>query len=270
MKDINLKTLTEEVKALAKDAGSFIREERKHFQRSKVVAKQSHDYVSYVDKTSEKRIVEKLRKLLPEAGFITEEGSADFNNENYCWVVDPLDGTTNFIHDIAPYCVSIALRSKEELLMGVVYEICRDECFWTYKGAPSYLNDTEIHVTDIADYDAALIELGFPYNAIAYKPIAENLVHEFYGKVAGVRLLGAAATELCYVAAGRCEARIEAFLGPWDIAAGTLILQNAGGKVTDFSGTDQYESGRQVLASNGKLHQYLLDVLAKSQEQKAL
>ena len=172
-----------------------------------------------------------------------------------------MDGTTNFIHNNAPYCVSIALRNHEELLLGVVYEICRDECFWTYKGAPSYLNGKEIHVSQVDNLDDAFIALGFPYDAETYKPTARRLVEKCYGNVTGLRLLGAAAAELCYVAAGRFEARIEALIGPWDIAAGTIILQNAGGTVTDFHGGDSFYSGREVLASNGKIHPFLLDII---------
>lgn len=179
--------------------------------------------------------------------------------------MDPLDGTTNFIHNNAPYCVSIALRDKAELLIGVVYEITRDECFWTYKGSASYLNEVPIHVSPISALDDAFIELGFPYNAEAYKPMAVHLVNRLYGNVGGLRLIGAAAAELCYIAAGRFDARIEAFLGPWDIAAGTLILENAGGKVSDFKGGDSFCSGIQVLASNGKLHADLMNIIDKLQ-----
>lgn len=258
---IDLALLTDKVRKLAIETGAFIRNERKKFLRERVEKKHAHDYVSYVDKESEKRIVAFLAELLPEAGFIAEEGSATLTDEPYCWLVDPLDGTTNFIHDNAPYCVSIALRSKEELLLGVVYEICRDECYWTYKGAPSFLNGEVICVSSVDTLDDAFIAMGFPYNAEAYKPLALTLVNECYGNVAGLRLMGAAAAELCYVAAGRFDARVEAFIGPWDIAAGVLILQNAGGMVTDFKGGDEFYSGRQVLASNGKIHNFLLNII---------
>lgn len=257
---IDLALLTDKVRKLAIETGAFIRNERKKFLRERVEKKHAHDYVSYVDKESEKRIVAFLAELLPEAGFIAEEGSATLTDEPYCWLVDPLDGTTNFIHDNAPYCVSIALRNKEELLLGVVYEICRDECYWTYKGAPSFLNGEVIYVSSVDTLDDAFIAMGFPYNAEAYKPLALTLVNECYGNVAGLRLMGAAA-ELCYVAAGRFDARVEAFIGPWDIAAGVLILQNAGGMVTDFKGGDEFYSGRQVLASNGKIHNFLLNII---------
>lgn len=259
----DLEYITTEVRRIALEAGDFLRKERMAFDRSKVEKKHAHDYVSYVDKESEKRIVAQLRALLPEAGFIAEEGSGSLVAEEYCWLVDPLDGTTNFIHDNAPYCVSIALRNREELLVGVVYEVCRDELYWTYKGSPSFLNGQEIHVSSVSDLYESFIALGFPYDFDSYKPIANHLVNTLYGNVGALRLQGAAAAELCYVASGRFEARIEAFLGPWDIAAGGLILMNAGGRLTDFKGNPQCWSGREVLATNGKLHPKLLSILQK-------
>lgn len=263
---LNLETITEKVRELAIKTGAFLKEERVNFNCERVEEKNSHDYVSYVDKESERRIVTCLSEILPEAGFIAEEGSGNLDNEEYCWLVDPLDGTTNYIHNNAPYCVSIALRNKKELLVGVVYEVCRDECFWAWKGSKAYLNGEEIHVSDVNTMDTAFIALGFPYNYKEYKPMALHIVQELYGKAGGLRLQGAAAAEICYIAAGRFEARIESYLGPWDIAAGTLILMQAGGKVTDFEGGDTFYSGHQVLATNGKLHNQLLDVLKKEQE----
>lgn len=260
---LDLEKITAEVRRIAVEAGAFLREERRNFHRERVEEKNAHDYVSYVDKESEKRIVKRLKELVPEAGFIAEEGSGSLTTEEYCWLVDPLDGTTNFIHDNAPYCVSIALRSREELLVGVVYEVCRDECYWAHKDSPAYLNGREIRVSDVDKLDNAFIALGFPYAVEKYKSIALHLIQELYGNASALRLQGAAAAELCYVAAGRFEARIEANLGPWDIAAGTLILERAGGKVTDFSGGDTFYSGHQVLASNGKMHETLLDVLLR-------
>ncbi len=258
---INLSELTEQIKSLALQTGAFLKEERTRFRRERVEKKNSHDYVSYVDKEAERRIVSSLTALLPQAGFIAEEGSGSLTDEEYCWLVDPLDGTTNFIHDNAPYCVSIALRDRKELLIGVVYEVCRNELFWSWKGAPSFLNGKEIRVSGIDRMDSAFIALGFPYNSRMYKPMALHLINTLYGKVGGLRLQGAAAAELCYIAAGRFEARIEAALGPWDIAAGTLILQNAGGTVTDFRGGEEFVTGKEVLATNGVLHGKLLEIV---------
>lgn len=260
---MNLKLLTEEVRKLAVETGRFLRDERLSFDRSKVEQKGAHDYVSYVDKASERRIIARLHELLPEAGFVAEEGSGTFGNQEYCWVVDPLDGTSNFIHDSAPYCVSIALRNREEVLLGVVYECCRGDLFWAYRGGKSYMNGQEIHVSGQTVLDQSFIELGFPYNAEAYRPFIVSLVNDLYGHVGGLRLLGAAAVEICYVAAGRFEARIEGFINEWDVAAGSLILELAGGRMTDFSGNENRWNGREVFVSNGKIHDELLNLLKK-------
>ena len=263
---VDLSLLVSQVCDVAVGVGAFLREQRAAFDRSAVQEKGPHDYVSYVDKASEERLVQELSALLPEAGFVTEEKTTGqyAGEEEYCWVIDPLDGTTNFIHDMAPYCVSIALRSQTELLLGVVYEVCRNECYWAYKGGGAYLNGRPIHVTDIASMDRAQILLGFPYDSEHFRPVVLSLIGQMYGTVGAERLLGSAAVELCYVAAGRAEARIEGFLGPWDVAAGCLILSEAGGRVTDFSGGDTHLSGREVLASNGHIHAQLLQVVANA------
>lgn len=258
---LNLENLCTEVQQIARTAGAFLRDERRKFDRGRVEEKSAHNYVSYVDKESERRLIEQLSALLPGSGFIAEEGTGSLAGEEYCWLVDPLDGTSNYIHNIAPYCVSIALRNREELLLGVVYEVCRDECFYAWKGSKAYLNGEEIHVSDIAVLDKAFIALGFPYDSDRYRPVALKLVDRLYGFAAGTRLIGAAAAELCYVACGRFEARIEAYLGPWDVAAGGLILMQAGGKLTDFSGGDTWPSAEQVVASNGAIHETILGLL---------
>lgn len=259
--ELDLPYLCEKVRDIALASATFLKEERKRFDRERVEEKSAHNYVSYVDKESERRIIEALSALLPEAGFIAEEGSGSLVDEEYCWVIDPLDGTSNYIHDIAPYCVSIALRNREELLLGVVYEVCRGECYYAVKGGKAYLDGNEIHVSDVSVLDKAFIALGFPYNSDAYRPVAAHLVDSLYGFAGGTRLMGSAAAELCYVAAGRFDVRIEAYLGPWDVAAGALILSQAGGKVTDFEGGEDWMSGKQVVASNGKLHALALSLL---------
>lgn len=258
---LDLEQITAEVRQLAIETGAFLREERINFHRERVLEKNSHDYVSYVDKESERRIVKRLKELLPAAGFIAEEGSGSLTDEEYCWLVDPLDGTTNYIHNNAPYCVSIALRNKEELLVGVVYEVCRNECFWAWKDSKAYLNGTEIHVSAVDSLNESFIELGFPYDADSYREFVTGLIKQLYGNVCGLRLQGSAAAELCYIAAGRFEARLEGLLGPWDIAAGALILMQAGGKITDYKGGNEFYSGKQVLATNGKIHDFLLKII---------
>ena len=267
---IDYNTICQKVQQTALKAGRFIAHERENFSFESVEFKGVHNMVSYVDKQAEKMIVKDLSEILPGSKFITEEDtavayndSAETTDKQYTWIIDPLDGTTNFIHNNAPYCVSIGLRDKTGMLLGVVYECTRDELFWAHRNSPAYLNDEEIHVSEIDDMDSAFIELGFPYDAERYRPIAVPLINRLYGRVGGLRLMGSAAAETCYLAAGRFEARIEAFLGPWDIGAGSIILQQAGGMTTDFSGGDGWMDGSQVLSSNGKLHSQLLTVIGE-------
>lgn len=260
MSRLDLKSLTMAVCDIAKEAGTYIRQERSKFSLNKVERKHAHDYVSYVDKGSEERIVAALRQLLPEAGFITEEGSASHDKEQLVWVIDPLDGTTNFIHQYAPYAVSIALMQGSGIIIGVVYEICDDECFYAWQGGGAYLDGTPIHVShqQIAD---ALLCLQLPYNSDAYKPVAQHLIDTFYGRAASIRMCGSAAMALCYVAAGRLDGYAEQYIGQWDYMAGSLIVMEAGGCVTDYNGSSDFTQGNSVVATNGIIQQDLLDAI---------
>lgn len=258
---MDLKEITRSVCRIAQHTGAYLATERSTFNVKDVLEKGSHDFVSYVDREAEKKIVNELTAILPEAGFITEEKTVAQSGTGLKWIVDPLDGTSNFIHNLSPYCVSIALQNQEETLLGVVYEVCRNECFYAYKGSDAYLDGKPIRVSEIESLDKAFIGLGLPYNFNEYKTTANYLIDKLYGNVAGTRILGAAAAELCYIACGRFDARIEAFLGPWDVAAGGFILQQAGGMVTDFEGKNNWKSGEQVVASNGKIHNEIISLL---------
>jgi len=253
-------------------AGAYVREERRKFSVERVERKHAHDYVSYVDKGSERLIVSALRELLPEAGFVTEEGTAGMSvDSELCWVVDPLDGTTNFIHQYAPYAVSIALLQGKTVLIGVVYEICADECFFAWKGGGAYLERrgecgekrvvSSLHVGTSAIEDALLC-LQLPYNSEAYKPVVSHLIDTFYGRAASIRMIGSAAMALCYVAAGRLDGYAEQYIGRWDYMAGSLIVMEAGGTVTDYSGSSDYTRGNSVVATNGLVHHDLLEAIA--------
>ncbi len=258
----NLENLTRLVCDIAREAGSYIKKERAGFAVSKVERKHAHDYVSYVDKGSEKMIVEALRRLLPEAGFITEEGSAGHTDEQYVWVVDPLDGTTNFIHNFAPYAVSIALCKGCEIVIGVVYEIVGDECFYAWKDGGAWCNGQPIHVGNSVLNDALLC-LQLPYDSDAYKPVIKRLIERFYGNVGSIRMIGSAAIALCYVAAARLDAYAERYIGQWDYMAGALIVQEAGGRVTNYEGEDYFMEGNSVVATNGIIHQDLVEEVKK-------
>ena len=263
----NLEKLTLAVCEIARQAGAYIRGEREKFSLESVERKHAHDYVSYVDKGSERLIVSALRELLPEAGFITEEKTAQRGQSPLCWVVDPLDGTTNFIHQYAPYAVSIALMEGKEVLIGVVYEVCADECFYAWKGGGAYLmhnaqcimhNKLRVSSQKIQD---ALLCLQLPYNSDAYKPTIKRLIDQLYGNVGSIRMCGSAAMALCYVAAGRLDGYAEQYIGQWDYMAGSLIVMEAGGRVTDYAGSEDFTQGNSVVATNGVIQGNLLDII---------
>ena len=263
----NLEKLTLAVCEIARQAGAYIRGEREKFSLESVERKHAHDYVSYVDKGSERLIVSALRELLPEAGFITEEKTAQRGQSPLCWVVDPLDGTTNFIHQYEPYAVSIALMEGKEVLIGVVYEVCADECFYAWKGGGAYLmhnaqcimhNRLRVSSQKIQD---ALLCLQLPYNSDAYKPTIKRLIDQLYGNVGSIRMCGSAAMALCYVAAGRLDGYAEQYIGQWDYMAGSLIVMEAGGVVTDYVGSEDFTQGNSVVATNGVIQGNLLDII---------
>lgn len=247
---MNLEILCKQVQDLAREVGQFINGERQKFTSEDIVHKGKSDMVTYVDKTSEARIVAKLREILPESGFIAEEGTAKDNGEKYRWVIDPLDGTTNYIHGISPFCVSIALMEDQEIILGVVYEISLDEMFYAWKGSKAYLNGCEIQVSKAATTADSLIATGFPYYDFSKLDKYMEAMNYFMRNSHGMRRLGSAAADMAYVAAGRFEGFYEHALHSWDVAAGIIIVKQAGGKVCDFSGGENYLFGGEMIACN--------------------
>ncbi len=243
-----------------------MKEERKGFQVSMIESKGLHDLVSYVDKESEKQIIEQLTKLLPESGFIAEEGTSTKKGERYNWVIDPLDGTTNFIQGVPIYAVSIGLLDYDELVLGVVYEVCLDECFYAWKGGGAYLNGDPIFVSERDDIHDALLATGFPYSNFDQLDEYLALLKWTMTEARGVRRLGSAATDLAYVACGRFDSFWEYDLKPWDVAAGSLIVKEAGGVVTDFSGGTKYLFGGEIIASNALLASLMLEKVGNFME----
>lgn len=258
--------LLEKVCALATEVGLFQAEQRKAFRRERVEAKGNHDYVSYVDRESERKLVEALHGMLPDAGFLTEEKTTEQADTAHgrVWIVDPLDGTTNFIHDLAPWCVCIALKEEGALTLGVVYEVTRRELFYASRGGGAWLraadgSERRLRVSPVDEVDQSLVIIGYPYNADGFRDFCTRLTAQLYGHCASLRSTGSAEAELCYVAAARADVYIESFIYPWDVSAGALILQEAGGRVSDYQGTDAlWPSGREVLATNGAVHAAML------------
>jgi myo-inositol-1(or 4)-monophosphatase len=260
---MHLESLTNQVINVSKEAGNFIRQERKRFDPDKIEYKGLNDLVSYVDKTAEKVIVTSLEKILPEAGFITEEKTSNRIGDRYNWIIDPLDGTTNFIHGLPTYSVSIALKEYDKLILGVVYEINLDECFYAWKDAPAYLNGKEIKVSNIPTVGSSLLATGFPYYDFGKQDVYIALFTELMKSCHGLRRLGSAAVDLVYTACGRFEAFYEYNLNPWDIAAGIVIVRQAGGQVVNFKGGDEVLDTRELLATNGRITGEMLEIIQK-------
>lgn len=259
MNTMNTEIICEQVVEVARRAGAFISGERKKFEQSNVVKKGERDLVSYVDVTAEKMIVEGLKQILPEAGFLTEEKTVDDSTAPLRWIIDPLDGTTNFIHGIPVFAVSIALQQQDELLIGVVYEVNLDECFYAWKNGGAFLNGRKISVTETDLLRNALCATGFPYSNFPNLDRYFKTLKFLFQNSHGVRRFGSAAVDLVYVACGRLDAFYEYNLNPWDVAGGALIVKEAGGMVTDFSGGENFIFGKEIIATNKNVFSEFLD-----------
>ena len=266
---MDYRQLCEAVRIVAKDTGTFIRDQLHQVSTDNIHTKGRQNFVTSVDKAAEKRIIQRLEALLPEAGFIAEEGSSTKTGIRFTWVIDPLDGTTNFIHGAPPVAVSIALLEDKEIVVGVVYEIFMDECFYAWKGSKAYLNEREITVSHTVKVNDALIATGFPYHNFGrIEPFMQSLTYFFTGSH-GVRRLGSAATDLAYVACGRYDAFYEYNLSVWDVAAGALILKQAGGIASDFKGDGDFLFSREIVASCAEMHAEFLENVGRFMNRKA-
>ncbi|MGY6559109.1 MAG: inositol monophosphatase family protein [Nitritalea sp.] len=259
--------LVEGLLAVAKKAGAYIRKERESFSYENVEHKGFNDLVSYVDQHAERIIVEGLSALLPEAGFLAEEGTTEEGNQEIKWIIDPLDGTTNFVHGIPIFSVSIALEVHGELTLGVVYEVNREECFHAVKGQGAFLNGKAIRVSPATSLSQALIATGFPYSEFDKLPAYIHVMQFMMKNSHGLRRMGSAAVDLAYVACGRVEAYFEYNLNAYDVAAGALLVNEAGGQVSDFFGGPAYVYGRSIVAVTPALQQEVLAVIQEAWEQ---
>ena len=259
---INLEKITLRVVEIAKNVSIYLENEIGLLKNESIEIKGLHNFVTYVDKTSEQQIMTGLKEILPDAGFIAEETGEIDKGGRYNWVIDPLDGTTNYIHGIPLYSISIALLDGNEVVSGVVFEVSRKECFYAWKGGPALLNGKIINVSAASKLSDCLMATGFPY--YDYSKIEPYLeVFQYMMKNShGLRRLGSAAVDLAYVACGRFGGFYEYGLNSWDVAAGLLIVKQAGGEVSDFKGGDHYLFGREIIATNKLIHTEFLGVVA--------
>jgi myo-inositol-1(or 4)-monophosphatase len=205
-------------------------------------------------------LVKRLSEIIPGAGFIAEEGTEREGTNEYKWIIDPLDGTTNFLHGLPIFAISIGLTRKDKTVLGIVYEVTHRECFHAIESGKAYCNDKVISISPIKTLQESLLATGFPYYHTEKKENYLEIIRIFLEQTHGIRRLGSAAIDLAYVACGRMEGFFEYNLKPWDVAGGAFILQQAGGKVTDFSGGDNFLFGGELCAA-GYVHEEMLKVI---------
>ncbi len=258
---IDFRNICMKVTLLTVEIRKFILTERKNFKSSLIEKKGHNDLVSYVDKKAEEMIVAELKNIFPEAGFITEEKTSEIKGAQFNWIIDPLDGTTNFIHGVPCFCISIALMNQTELVIGVVHELNLDECFYGWQNGGAYMNGNRIYVSETKTLSESLLATGFPYHNYErmkpYMEIFDYCMHHTHG----LRRLGSAAADLAYVACGRFEGFYEYGLNSWDVAGGALIVKEAGGIITDFSGRNNFVFGEEIIATNSLIAEEFLNVV---------
>jgi myo-inositol-1(or 4)-monophosphatase len=252
--------LTIAVKA-ARRAGSIINRASLNIDVLTVTHKTFNDFVSEVDRAAEQTIIDVLKDAYPEHAILAEESGAQ-GDSDYLWVIDPLDGTTNFLHGFPQYAVSIALMHKKILMQAVVYDPGRNELFTATRGCGAYLNDRRLRVSKRTQLADSLIGTGFPFREMKHLDRYLAIFRDLVKNTAGVRRPGAASLDLAYVAAGRLDGFWEFGLSPWDIAAGSLLIQESGGLIGDFAGNDGYLESGNVLAGNPKIFAQLVKSLA--------
>jgi len=245
----------------ARKAGSIITRASFDVDKLTIRTKQKNDFVSEVDHAAEEAIISVLRDAYPDHGFLGEESGYKDKDAEYLWIIDPLDGTTNFLHGFPQYCISIGLVHKGALSQAVVFDPNRNELFTATKGVGAYLNDRRIRVSKTDKIEDALVGTGFPFREIVNLDDYVRMLKSVMKTCAGVRRPGAAALDLAWVACGRIDGFFEMGLSPWDMAAGALLIREAGGLVGDFDGEDRYLDSGRIVAANGKLFGAFLNLL---------
>lgn len=247
---------------ISRSVGRFLKSEQEKIASADIEMKgQSNNLVSRADKEAEKRFVTFLANLYPDSGFIAEEGTSEKKGDELNWIIDPLDGTTNYLYGIPCYCTSVALLKNGELVLGVIYDPELDACFTAEKGKGAFLNGKKITVSGQENIGHALLATGFPYDDAGRQRAYLDILAEVNTHTRGIRRLGSAALDMAYVACGRFDAFYEYGLQPWDVAAGAIIVAEAGGIVSDFKGGDEFLFGKTLVCSNEPLHSDVLGFL---------
>lgn len=260
--DTNLRTIATQTEQIVLEVAKFIRGEYGQVADSQIEDKSHNNFVSFVDKTSEKMLIEGLGGIVEGATFLGEEGMSEYDTKApWAWIIDPLDGTTNFLHQIPIFSISVALQHEGQTVVGIVYDVMREESFLAVKGEGATLNGRKISVRQGISLSQSLLVTGFPYDDFGLTDNYMATLKHFWGTTRGVRRLGSAAIDLAYVAAGRFDGFWEYSLAAWDVAAGAFLVEEAGGTVTDFSGRRDFVFGEEIIAAAPNVHSEMLEVI---------
>lgn len=253
-------TLNIAIKA-ARKAGNIILRYHNQIDTLTIENKALNDFVSEVDKMAEDAIIEEIKKAFPKHCILGEESGELLGDDKFKWIIDPLDGTTNYLHGFPQYAVSIALYENNEAIHAVVYDPFKEELFTASKGQGAYLNEQRIRTTNTKNFENTLIGTGFPFKAPQHLDAYLNMFKAIHPQVSGIRRAGSAALDLAYIAAGRMDGFWEIELNIWDIAAGALLVKEAGGYIGDFSGRDKFLTTGNVVAGNEKVFKAILKTI---------
>jgi myo-inositol-1(or 4)-monophosphatase len=254
----DLTRIVDEIQPVIMKAADFIRKESQSFNPQKLSYKAHNNFSSYVDRTSEEMLVEGLSRILPGAGFVTEENTVESAVASLRWIIDPLDGTTNFLHGYPAVAITLALMEAREVLLGVTFLLNENTMYHAVKGNGAWCGDQRLYVSDTRELSRALLIPGFPYDLAGKDDKYFQMLRSLLPRCHGIRSSGSSAVDLVQVACGHADAYFEFNLYIWDIAAGILLVQEAGGKVSDFSGGDRHLEAYEILAA-GSVYQELLE-----------
>ena len=253
--------MIETAKKAALAGGEILIENFRKVSKNDIRKKARNDFLSYVDENSEKKIISIIKEAFPQHSILAEETGKSASESDYQWIIDPLDGTTNYLAGIPVFAVSIGLQYKNELILGVINDPIHNELFWAEKGKGAFINENKISVSNSESLKDSLLATGFPFKVKHLLPEYLEAWQNIFLPSIGMRRMGAAAIDLAYVAAGRFDGFWEIGLSPWDVAAGAVIIREAGGTVSDFWNNNHFLNTGYIVADNGKIHKELLNII---------
>ena len=250
-------------KETATEAGKILKQHFRKICISDIREKTKNDFLTFVDEQAEKKIISIIHNRYPEHSILAEESGDQNRNHSHCWIIDPLDGTKNYINGIPVFAVSIALQVNNQIVSSVVLDVMQDDMYYAEKGKGAYLDNTKLSVSDADNLERSLLATGFPFKNKNMIDLYMDCFKDIFKRCSGIRRLGAAAIDLAYVASGHFDAFWEMGLNPWDMAAGELLITEAGGKVTDFWNENNHLNNSFILASNDKVHEFIMEIISK-------